>query len=47
METGIGSIVTKIDAVLVKLEKMELQKHKRKAAMTRIMGTINESDGGR
>ena len=47
LETAIGSIVTKIDAVLVKLEKMESHKNKRKAAVSKIMGTINENEGGR
>ena len=47
METAIGSIVTKIDAVLIKLEKMENHKNKRKAAMSNIMTTINEKEGGK
>ena len=46
METVINSIVTKIDAVLVKLEKTDLSKNKRKAAVSKILGTINENDAG-
>ena len=47
MEHSIGSIVTKIDAVLVKLETMEKGKAKRKATMSKILTTITEDDGGR
>ena len=46
METVINSIVTKIDAVLVKLEKSDLSKNRRKAAVSKILGTINENDAG-
>ena len=46
LETVINSIVTKIDAVLVKLEKTDLSKNKRKAAVSKILGTINENDAG-
>ena len=46
MEHSIGSIVTKIDAVLVKLETMEKGKDKRKATMSKILTTITEDDGG-
>ena len=45
MEKSIGSIVTKIDAVLAKLETMERGKNKRKQKMTEILGTITENDG--
>ena len=45
MEKSIGSIVTKIDAVLAKLETMERGRNKRKATMSKILGTITESDG--
>ena len=47
MEKAINSIVTKIDTVLMKLEKMQAHKNKRKAAMSRIIGTINENEEGR
>ena len=45
MEQSIGSIVAKIDTVLVKLDHMEKNKTKRKAAMSKILGTITEDDG--
>jgi len=45
MEKSIGSIVTKIDTVLAKLETMERGRNKRKATMSKILGTITESDG--
>eukprot|EP00094_Tigriopus_californicus_P009732 TCALIF_09381-PA protein Name:"Similar to PKD2 Polycystin-2 (Bos taurus)" AED:0.09 eAED:0.09 QI:23/1/1/1/0.9/0.90/11/108/699 len=45
MEHSIGSIVTKIDAVLIKLESMEKGKTKRKATMSKILGAITEDDG--
>ena len=45
MEQSIGSIVAKIDSVLVKLDYMERNKTKRKAAMSKILGTITEDDG--
>ena len=44
MEHSIGSIVSKIDAVLIKLESMEKNKHRRKATMSKILGTITEDD---
>ena len=47
LETVINSIVTKIDAVLVKLEKTDVTRNKRKAAVTKILGTINENDAGK
>lgn len=37
MEGAIGSIVSKIDMVLIKLESMEKSKSKRKATMSKIM----------
>jgi polycystin 2 len=45
MEQSIGSIVAKIDTVLVKLDYMEKNRSKRKAAMSKILGTITEDDG--
>ena len=47
MEHSIGSIVSKIDTVLVKLDHMERAKSKRKAAMSKILGTITEDDGSK
>ena len=47
MEKSIGSIVSKIDTVLVKLDHMERNKSKRKAAMSKILGTITEDDGSK
>ena len=47
MEKAIGSIVTKIDTVIVKLETMERNKVKRRDAMTKILGTITQEDGGK
>lgn len=45
MEHSIGSIVSKIDAVLHKLEGMEKGKAKRKATMGKILSKITENDG--
>ena len=45
MEKSIVSIVRKIDTVLGKLESLEKTKAKRKAAMTKILGTITDEDG--
>ena len=45
MEHSIGSIVSKIDAVLHKLEGMEKSKKRRKDTMGRILGEITEDDG--
>jgi polycystin 2 len=45
MEHSIGSIVSKIDAVLVKLEAMEKAKLKRRETMGKILDSITESDG--
>ncbi len=44
MEHSVGSIVSKIDAVLIKLESMEKNKHRRKDTMNKILGTIQEDD---
>jgi len=44
MEHSIGSIVSKIDAVLVKLEAMEKAKLKRRETMGKLLDSINESD---
>ena len=46
MEKSVGSICTKIDAVLAKLETMEKGRNKRKSAMTKILGTITNNDEG-
>ncbi|XP_013419430.1 polycystin-2 isoform X1 [Lingula anatina] len=45
MEHSIGSIVSKIDAVLVKLEAMEKAKLKRRETMAKILDSITEADG--
>jgi polycystin 2 len=45
MEHSIGSIVSKIDAVLVKLEAMERAKSKRRETMSKILDSITEADG--
>ncbi|XP_037791785.1 polycystin-2-like [Penaeus monodon] len=45
LEHSIGSIVSKIDAVLVKLDTMEKSKHKRRETMGKILDTITENDG--
>lgn len=44
LETVINSIVTKIDAVLMKLEKLDMSKNKKKATVNKILGTIKEGD---
>lgn len=44
MEHSIGSIVSKIDAVLVKLEAMEKAKLKRRETMARLLDSIADSD---
>lgn len=46
MEHSIGSIVSKIDAVLVKLEAMEKAKLKRRETMARLLDSIADSDRG-
>jgi len=43
MEHSIGSIVSKIDAVLVKLEAMERAKAKRRETMGKLLDSISES----
>lgn len=45
MEHSIGSIVSKIDAVLVKLENMEMGRAKRREDLTRLLDSIAESEG--
>ena len=52
VEHSIGSIVSKIDAVLLKLEAMDKAKVKRRETMTRLLDSIaeqglNGSDGHR
>lgn len=42
MEHSIGSIVSKIDAVIVKLEAMERAKLKRRETMGRLLDNITE-----
>ena len=42
MEHSIGSIVSKIDAVLVKLEAMEKMRLKRKETMGKLLDHLNE-----
>src|SRR6218665_875608 len=42
MEPSIGSIVSKIDAVLVKLEAMERAKAKRRETMAKLLDSITE-----
>ena len=46
MEHSIGSIVSKIDAVLVKLEAMERAKSKRRETMSKILDSITEVNSG-
>lgn len=45
MEHSIGSIVSKIDAVLVKMEAMEKAKAHRRDNMSKILDTISENEG--
>ncbi|PAA70221.1 hypothetical protein BOX15_Mlig009158g1 [Macrostomum lignano] len=45
MEHSIGSIVTKIDSVLVKLESMEKAKLRRRETMSKLLDSIAECDG--
>ncbi|XP_077506009.1 polycystin-2-like isoform X1 [Amblyomma americanum] len=45
MEHSIGSIVSKIDAVLVKMEAMEKAKASRRDNMSKILDTISENEG--
>lgn len=42
MEHSIGSIVSKIDAVLIKLDTMEKAKTRRKETMSRLLDSIIE-----
>ena len=42
MENSIGSIVTKIDSVLVKLEAMERAKAKRRETMSKLLDSISQ-----
>jgi len=44
MEHSIGSIVSKIDTVLVKLEAMERAKAKRRETMGKLLDSISEAD---
>ena len=46
MEKSVGSIVTKISAVIVKLEGMEKNKAKKREAMTRILESMDQGEGG-
>lgn len=46
MERSVGSIVTKIDAVIVKLEGMEKNKAKKREAMSRILEKMDDGEGG-
>ncbi|XP_071952107.1 polycystin-2-like protein 1 isoform X1 [Antedon mediterranea] len=46
MEHSIGSIVSKIDAVLVKLEAMERAKLKRRETMGKLLDNIKEDEEG-
>ena len=47
MERSVGSIVTKIDAVIVKLEGMEKNKAKKREAMSRILEQMDDGEEGR
>ena len=46
MEKSVGTIVTKIDAVIIKLEAMEKNKAKKREAMSRILETMHKEEGG-
>jgi hypothetical protein len=46
MEGSIGSIVTKIDAMLVKLDGMEKNKDKKRETMSKMLDAITEDDKG-
>ena len=46
MERSVGSIVTKIDAVIVKLEGMEKNKAKKREAMSRILEQMDDGEEG-
>ncbi|XP_022247733.1 polycystin-2-like, partial [Limulus polyphemus] len=45
MEHSIGSIVSKVDAVLMKMNGMEQAKAKRRENVSKILDTISENDG--
>ena len=45
MEHSIGSIVSKIDAVLIKLDTMEMAKQRRKETMNKLLDSILEVSG--
>ncbi|PAA74536.1 hypothetical protein BOX15_Mlig010261g2, partial [Macrostomum lignano] len=45
MERSIGSVVSKIDAVLVKLDAVEAGKAKRREQMGKLLDAINETEG--
>merc|ERR1712038_2119715 len=45
MERSVGSIVTKIDAVIVKLEGMEKSKAKKREQMSRILEQMDDGEG--
>ena len=42
MEQSIGSVVSKIEAVIVKLEAMERAKTKRRESVNRLLSSVNE-----
>lgn len=46
VEHSIGSIVSKIDAVLLKLEAMDKAKIKRRETMTKLLDSISEGGQG-
>ena len=46
MERSVCSIVTKIDAVIVKLEGMEKNKAKKREAMSSILEQMDDGEGG-
>ena len=46
MEKSVGTIVTKIDAVIGKLEAMEKNKAKKREAMSRILETMHKEEEG-
>jgi hypothetical protein len=47
MEHSIGSIVTKIDAMLIKLDGMEKSKDKKRETMSKMLNAITEDDQGK
>ena len=46
MEKSIGSIVGKLDRIIIKFDAMEKNKARRREAMTKILEGVHE-DGGR